>query len=70
MPIATSHEPEDPEPIRAKLKAMSDAELVKHGRALRIACDPSKGFVSPGTPFELRESRLEWLRRREARRNR
>jgi len=64
-------EPEpDPEPIRARLRLMTDAELVAHGRALKAACDPFAGFVAPGIPLELREARLEFLRRRQARRSR
>jgi len=69
MPTA-QHDPEpDPEPIRAKLRLMTDAELVKHGRKLVALCNPhQEGFVSPTDVLELREARLDWLRRKAERR--
>ena len=70
MPIAQSAEPEDPTEIRAKLRLMTDAQLVAHGRALKEACDPFAGFVAPGILLELREARLEFLRRRQESRKR
>jgi len=70
MPVAKGDDSPDAEPLRARLRAMSDAELLAHGRALKAACDPFAGFVAPGIPLELREARLEFLRRRQARRSR
>jgi hypothetical protein len=71
MPIA-SHEVEpDPEPIRARLRAMSDRELLQHGRRCAAACDPYRSQnITPAGLLELRECCLDWLRRRQTRRNR
>jgi len=70
MPVAKGDDSPDAEPLRARLRAMSDAELLAHGIAIRRAFDASvkAGALTEITP--LREARWEWLRRREIRRNR
>jgi cell division protein FtsX len=69
MPIAIQEPSPDPEPVRAKLRKMSDSELVRYGRECKAKINPDKR-VTELDLMTLRECRLEWLRRREARRKR
>jgi len=50
--------------IRIQLKKMSDAELIEHGKSLRVLCRPTKGRgIDKGWLLQLNESRAEWRRR-------
>ena len=69
MPTAMRETEPDPEPIRVKLRKLSDSELVRYGRECKAKIDPGRR-VTELDLMTLRECRLEWLRRREARRNR
>jgi hypothetical protein len=63
MSIQTN--PEDIEQIRARIRAMSDLELRKYGRAARDMADPKKNFGPPNPSFKIQldEARAEWRRR-------
>jgi hypothetical protein len=49
----------------ARLRAMSDEELISHGRALkRLAVKPNRNLPAPENFVkQLREAREEWRRR-------
>jgi hypothetical protein len=60
---------DDLESLRARLRKMSDAELLKFGRAARYMCSPKANMGKP--PLEafvvqLAEARAEWRRRKDA----
>jgi hypothetical protein len=63
--IGISTDPPDVEKIRAELRAMSDADLIKHGQMLARLCDPKKNYHAPPEVWvmQLREARAEWRRR-------
>jgi hypothetical protein len=68
MPVAKGDESPDLEPLRARLRAMTDAQLLTHGLACRRAFDASVKAGELVDITELRESRWEWLRRKAERR--
>ena len=60
----------DLEQLRARLRRMSDDELIRFGKAGRYMCSPEAqpfgGTVPPRPEFviQLREAREEWRRRK------
>jgi hypothetical protein len=57
---------QSPEELRAWLRKMSDAELVRFGRAAASLCTPMKNSTRPIREVfreQLREARAEWRRR-------
>jgi len=59
---------DDVESLRADLRKMPDAQLLKFGRAARYMCSPKANMGKP--PLEafvpqLEEARAEWRRRKE-----
>ena len=57
----------NPEALRARLRRMSDRELLRFGRAARYMCSPAASFgKEPRQVFviQLREAEKEWRRRR------
>jgi hypothetical protein len=54
------------EEFRARLRKMTDAELLRFGKAARYMCSPAANFGKPREAFviQLRECRAEWKRRR------
>ena len=57
----------DLDDLRARLRKMTDAELVAFGKAARRMCSPAANLGKPPRePFviQLREARAEWKRRR------
>jgi len=57
---------DDLESLRARLRKMSDAELLQFGRDARYMCSPKANMGKP--PLEafvvqLQEARVEWKRR-------
>jgi hypothetical protein len=61
--------PLDAEEFRARLRKMSDAELLKTGKAAKFMCSPVAYFgKAPRETFviQLRECRVEWKRRKAA----
>jgi hypothetical protein len=65
-------DPEDLEQIRARIRAMSDTELRKYGRAAAHMADPRKNHGKPNPAFQiqLHEARAEWRRRHPAKSDR
>jgi hypothetical protein len=56
----------DVDELRARLRKMSDAELLAFGKAARYMCSPAANLGQPPRePFviQLREARGEWGRR-------
>jgi len=51
------------EEFRARLAKMSDAELIRYGKAARFMSDPKNGKVDPIYVSQLKECRAEWRRR-------
>jgi hypothetical protein len=54
------------EGIRARLRKMSDAELLRYGKAAKHMCAPEANVDSPPSEVyvtQLREARAEWRRR-------
>jgi hypothetical protein len=53
------------EAIRARLRKMSDAELLRYGKAARSMATPEANFGKPSEVYviQLREARAEWRRR-------
>jgi hypothetical protein len=61
--------PLDVEEFRARIRKMSDAELLRYGKAARYMCSPDAYFGNgPRETFgiQLRECRAEWKRRKAA----
>jgi hypothetical protein len=61
--------PLDAEEFRARLRKMSDAELLKTGKAAKFMCSPAAYFgKAPREVFviQLRECRVEFKRRKAA----
>ena len=57
----------DVEELRARLQKMSDAELLRFGKAARNLCSPEANRgTAPRKVFviQLREARAEWKRRK------
>jgi hypothetical protein len=57
----------DVDELRARLRKMTDAELIAFGKAARNMCSPAANLGQPPRePFmiQLREARAEWKRRR------
>jgi len=53
-----------PEEIRAKLKKMTDAELIEHGKLMRELSKPSPGRgMNEEWALQLKEARAEWRQR-------
>src|ERR1700741_368858 len=50
------------EQLRARLHKMSDAELIRFGKAARFLCRPGKEPPREAFVVELREARAEWRR--------
>ena len=56
----------DLESLRARLRKMSDSELLRFGRAARSMCDPKTNLGQPPRQvfvIQLNEARVEWKRR-------
>jgi hypothetical protein len=56
----------DVEALRGRLRKMSDAELLRSGKAARFMCSPGANFGKPPREcfvIQLREARAEWKRR-------
>ena len=56
----------DVESLRARLRKMSDSELLRFGRAARSMCDPKTNLGQPPRHvfvIQLNETRAEWKRR-------
>jgi len=53
------------EELRARLRKMSDAELLRFGKAARSMAAPEANFGKPSEVYviQLREARAEWRRR-------
>jgi hypothetical protein len=54
------------EAIRARIRKMSDDELLKYGKAAKSMCEPDANFGRPPSDVyvtQLREAREEWRRR-------
>jgi hypothetical protein len=54
------------EELRARLRKMTDEELLRSGKAGRHMCSPEANFVKPPREvfvIQLRECRAEWRRR-------
>jgi len=53
------------EQIRERIRAMSDTELRKYGRAAAHMANPKKNYGKPNPAFniQLDEARAEWRRR-------
>jgi hypothetical protein len=54
------------EDVRARLRKMSDEDLLRFGRAAASLCRPDGNFGHPPRRVfveQLREARAEWLRR-------
>jgi hypothetical protein len=54
------------ESVRARLKKMSDADLLRFGKAAASLCQPGNQFGDPPRQVfvdQLQEARAEWLRR-------
>jgi hypothetical protein len=51
--LSIQTEPESLEQIRARIRAMSDLELRKYGRAGRDLADPKKKFGPPNPSFQI-----------------
>jgi hypothetical protein len=61
--------PLDVEAFRARLRKMTDAQLLRYGKAARYMCSPDAYFgEAPRETFviQLRECREEWKRRKAA----
>jgi hypothetical protein len=61
--------PIDVEEFRARLQKMTDAQLLRYGKAARYMCSPIAYFgKAPRETFviQLRECRAEWKRRKAA----
>ena len=61
--------PIDLEEFRARLQKMTDAQLLRYGKAARYMCSPTAYFgKAPRETFVilLRECRAEWKRRKAA----
>ena len=59
--------PIDVEEFRARLQKMTDAQLLRYGKAARYMCSPTAYFgKAPRETFviQLRECRAEWKRRK------
>lgn len=59
--------PIDLEEFRARLRKMTDAQLLRFGKAARYLCSPTAYFgKAPRETFiiQLRECRAEWKRRK------
>jgi hypothetical protein len=57
----------DLDELRARLRKMTDAELIAFGKAARYMCSPAANLGQPPRePFviQLREARPEWKRRK------
>jgi hypothetical protein len=60
----------DLDELRARLRKMSDADLIAFGKAARYMCSPKANLGKPPRqPFviQLREARVEWRRRKDTR---
>jgi len=56
----------DLESLRARLRKMSDSELLRFGRAARSMCDPKTNLGQPPRQvfvIQMNEARAEWKRR-------
>jgi hypothetical protein len=54
------------EEVRERLRKMTDAELIRYGRASAGMCSPEANFGEPPRQVfvdQLREARAEWRRR-------
>jgi hypothetical protein len=54
------------EAIRARIRMMSDEELLTYGKAAKHLCEPESNFGGPASEvyvIQLREARAEWRRR-------
>jgi hypothetical protein len=63
--------PLDVEEFRARLRKMTNAQLLRYGKAARYMCSPTAYFGKvPRETFviQLRECRVEWRRRQEKQR--
>jgi hypothetical protein len=52
--------------IRARLRKISDSELIKYGKDCAFLCSPKQNFGKPPSPVwktQLDEARAEWRRR-------
>jgi hypothetical protein len=57
----TSNAPLNVEDLRARLRKMSDPELLRFGQAAKELCRP--GNNNPNFLLQLDEARVEWKRR-------
>jgi hypothetical protein len=56
----------DLDAYRARLRKMSDEELIRHGKAGRYLCSPMANFGKPPRKvymIQLEEAKAEWRRR-------
>lgn len=56
----------DLDELRARLRKLTDAELIAFGKSVRYMCSPAANLDKPPRePFviQLREAREEWMRR-------
>lgn len=56
----------DLDPYRARLRKMTDEELIRHGKAGRYLCSPMANFGKPPRKvfvIQLEETIAEWRRR-------
>jgi hypothetical protein len=56
---------DDVEVFRARLRKMSDKDLVQYGKDCAFLCSPARNFGKPPLPMwamRLREARAEWRR--------
>ena len=61
--------PIDVEEFRARLRKITDAELLRYGKAARYMCSPTAYFgkrLRGAFLIQLRECRNEWKRRKAA----
>jgi hypothetical protein len=58
----------DLDELRARLRKMTDADLIEFGKAARYMCSPKANLGKPPRQsfvIQLREARAEWRRRKD-----
>jgi hypothetical protein len=66
-PIAIQDDSINVEELRARLRKMTDAELLRCGKDARFMCSPGANFGKPPREcflIALKEAREEWRRRK------
>jgi hypothetical protein len=65
--LSSPSEAVDLDELRARLRKMTDAELIAFGKAARYMCSPAANLGKPPREvfvMQLKEARAEWRRRR------